>query len=812
MQPITKKSHSFSEISRRDFVQQFTMGLVTLASGSLVSCLNLRNSSLSQWSAGYVIPLDQGWLFGGEFKKASFAPDFDDSGFSKINLPHCVAELSWQDWKPENWQKVWAYRRHFTLSGKIQNMRIFLHFDGVMTEATPAINGHELSSHLGGYLPFSYEITDWIKEGANVLAVAVDSRWSNVPPQGSSHGTRSIDYLEAGGIHRSVRLMAVPKIFISDVFAKPVDVLTDDCKIDLLCSVDAAILPNEPVELLVELKERKKVKAKVKETLHLKKKGQSEIPLCLSELGGVTLWDVNHPYLYDLNVTLLIGGQPLHNYQIRIGLREARFEIDGFFLNGRRLQLFGLNRHEIFPYVGYAMPERIMRRDAEILKNELNCNIVRCSHYPQTEAFLDACDELGLLVWEEVPGWQYIGNEPWKELLLRDVKDMVVRDRNRPSVVIWGTRVNESANDVELYKKTRKLAKSLDNSRPTSGSMTDWSRKTWKETWDEDVFAHDDYHARPDGTVGIREPVEGFPYMLAEAVGQFNYARRKDFNSYYRRVADVQDQQYQALRHAQAHSRSGDNPRNSGVVAWCAFEYSSLLNDYRTVKYPGVMDIFRIPKLGASFYMAQCDPEVKPVIHPNFYWDFGLKSPKGPGKNVAVFSNCEQLKLFIDDRLYIELVPDTKNYPNLKHAPFFVDLDIDGNNHPELRIEGFVGEKMVVSRSFSSDYRHDQLMLAADDTELVANGSDATRVIFRITDQFGGIRPFVKGIVTFELEGPGEIIGDNPFNLEESGGSGAIWVKSLNGVSGEIKLTASHFLGTKSVMIKSGNANKGQNQ
>lgn len=804
MQPIRKENIPHTTgISRRDFIQRSTLGVIALASGSLVSCVGLKQSALWQRSASRVIPLDQEWLFGGEFKKASFAPDFDDSGFSKINLPHCVTKLSWQDWKPEEWQKVWAYRRHFTLAEEIRDMRVFLHFEGVMTGATPAVNGHELPSHLGGYLPFKYEITDWIREGENVLAVAVDSRWSNVPPQGSEHGPRSVDYLEAGGIHRSVRLEAVPKLFISDLFAKPVDVLTANRRIDLRCAIDVAALPDEPVELLVEMKEGKKVKAAVKQAVHLKNRGESELLLILSGLGEVTLWDVNHPQLYELEATLLVGGRPLHNYRTRIGLREARFEIDGFFLNGRRLQLFGLNRHEIYPYVGYAMPGRVMRRDAEILKHELNCNMVRCSHYPQTEAFLDACDELGLLVWEEVPGWQYIGNGPWKELLVRDVEDMIVRDRNRPSVVIWGTRVNESANDVELYKRTRKLAKSLDDSRPTSGSMTDWSRQTWKEKWDEDVFAHDDYHAREDGSVGIREPVEGFPYMLAEAVGQFNYANRKHFDSYYRRLSDTRDQQYQALRHAQAHSRSGENPRNSGVVAWCAFEYASLLNHYRTVKYPGVMDVFRIPKLGASFYMAQGDPKIRPVIYPNFYWDFGPRSPKGPGKDAAIFSNCDRLKVFINDRLYAEPVPDTKNYPNLKHAPFFIDLDLDGSDYPELRIDGYLEGKRVVSRSFSSDPRHDRLMLTADDAELVADGSDATRVVFRVFDRFEGIRPFAGGKVTFRLEGPGAIIGDNPFDLGESGGSGAIWVKSLHGITGEIKLTTSHALGTKSVTIKS---------
>lgn len=806
MKSTTKNLPEQTSVSRRDFVRWSTLGVITLASGTLVSCLSSKAVSSSKGSASRTISLDQDWLFGGEFRQGALAPEFDDTGFSKVNLPHCVADLSWQDWNPEDWQKIWAYRRHFTLSKELQNMRVFLHFDGVMVGASPAINGYELPSHLGGYLPFSYEITNWINEGKNLLSVTVDSRWSNVPPQGSKHGARSIDYLEVGGIHRSVRLEAVPQIFIDDVFAKPVRMLEADRRVDLLCSVDAAIVPEHPVLLQVVLKHGDQVVSRVKQTLDLKKTGQTEVSLSLNDLGDVTLWDVENPHLYDLEATLLIEDQPMHNYRTRIGLREARFELDGFYLNGRRLQLFGLNRHEIFPYVGYAMPDRVMHRDAEILKYELNCNIVRCSHYPQTEAFLNACDELGLLVWEEVPGWQYIGNEPWKELLVRDVKDMIVRDRNHPSIIIWGTRVNESANDVELYKQTRKLAKSLDDSRPTSGSMTDWSRKTWKEKWDEDVFAHDDYHARPDGTVGIREPVEGFPYMLAEAVGQFNYAKRKNFDCYYRRLADVQDQQYQAIRHAQAHSRAAENPRNSGVIAWCAFEYGSLLNDYRSVKYPGVMDFFRIPKLGASFYLAQRDPKSGYVIHPNFYWDFGSESPAaaGPGKQAAIFSNCDQLKLFIDGRLHAELSPDRENYPNLKHAPFFTDLEIDGSKQPELRIDGYANGNLVTSRSFSANPVEDQLLLASDGSELFADGSDALRVYFRVVDKYGGIRPFANGNVTLEIKGPGEIVGDQVFNIGESGGSGAVWVKSVNGVVGEIQLSASHpSFGTKSVIIHS---------
>jgi beta-galactosidase len=429
--------------------------------------------------------------------------------------------------------------------------------------------------------------------------------------------------------------------------------------------------------------------------------------------------------------------------------------------------------------------------------------VVRCSHYPQTEAFLDACDELGLMVWEEVPGWGYLGDAAWKELLVRDTRDMIVRDRNHPAVVIWGTRVNESANEVELYRRTRALAKALDDSRPTSGSMTPGSRKNWRQDWHQDVFAFDDYHAAPDGSVGIEGPTAGVPYMLAEAVGQFNYAARKGFDSKYRRAGDRSTLQQQAIRHAQAHSKAAADPRICGVIAWCAFDYGSLMNSYNAVKCPGVADVFRIPKPGAAFYQAQVSPKVRPVIQPAFYWDFGPASPRGPGKRAAIFSNCDRLELFLDGRRHSTLLPDSARYPHIQHPPFWADLELDGVGYPELRIDGYVGHRLALSRSFSSDAAQDRFDLQADDQELLGDGIDATRVAFKVVDKFGADRACGGGKVTFDVTGPGVLVGDNPFLLEDSGGVGAVWIKALPRRSGRITIRAVHsFLGAKAVAIK----------
>lgn len=797
---------SKSKLSRRDFLRFCAIGSGGVAAWSVFGnrafgAMLDANSQIGP--AARTFNLDRGWLFGGKFNGSGLARTFDEKAYNNVVLPHCVVDLSWQNWDPADWESVWIYRRHFDLPSGFAHARVFLHFDGVMVGTTPVINGHTLPLHLGGYLPSVYEVTDWVKATGNLLAIIVDSRWSNVPPEGAPAGPKSIDYLEPGGIFRSVQLLAVPPVFISDVFAKPVKVLEEDRGLEVSCTLDAANGVEGPVQIEVELLDRNRVVSRETKTLKLEKPGTLETTLTLSGLDDVRLWNVGSPNLYDVVAILSVNGTPIHDYHCRTGFRDARFELDGFFINGERLQIFGLDRHELFPYMGFAMPARTMRRDAEILRQEFNCNMVRCSHYPQSEAFLNACDELGLLVWEEIPGWAYLGDAAWQELLVRDIKDMVIRDRNHPSIIVWGVRVNESPNDPALYRRTKEVAKSLDDSRPTSGTMTGDSIKTWKTEWHQDVLAFDDYRADPNGGVGIRKPVEGVPYLITEAVGQFDYAHPKEgFTVKYRRAGNVEIQESQAIWHAQAHDRAAENPHICGLIAWCGFDYGSLINSYHNLKCPGVADIFRIPKLGASFYRAQMSPDVQSVIEPDFYWDFSEQTPGGPGKKAAIFSNCDRLELYINGHPHSILHPDKTSYANLKHPPFFADFNIDGSDNPVLRIDGYVGEKLKLSRSFSSDRSSDKFFFGADDVEIEGDGSDATRLVFKVVDVFGSPRLFGKGEVKFRIEGPGIIVGDNPFKLEETGGVGAVWLKSKPDASGSVRVIADHSMfGSKTVEV-----------
>jgi beta-galactosidase len=781
-------------VSRRGFLRKGVEAAVLFSTPVLRGLSSGKHDSATlHGPVRMVLPLDQHWLFGGKLQEGALEPGFDDAAFIPVTLPNTVTPLSWQNWNPAAWEGVWVYRRHFAVPSSLRGLRIFLHFDRVMFAAQPVLNGHVLPPRTGGFLPFEYEITHLLTEHDNVLAVSVDARWNDMPPAGSPLGPSSIDYLLPGGICGGVSLRAVPTVFLRDVFARPVDVLRAKRRVEVTCRVDADGALPESLALEVSLQDGGRTIANTRREMQ-RDQTEHKVSLALDAVEGIVLWDVEQPKLYEVVSTLLHEGKPLHVSRTRIGLREACFELDGFFLNGKRLQLFGLNRHELYPYFGFSVPPRLARRDAELLRRTLNCNIVRCSHYPQSEAFLDACDELGLLVWEEIPGWQYLGDKSWREIAVRNVEEMVLRDRNHPSIVIWGTRINESANDPELYRRTRDAAKRLDDSRPTSGTMTDLSMTNWHE----DVFAFDDYHADPVGSVGINAPLEGVPYMVAEAVGQFAYNEGKGFGRKYQRTVTTAQQMTQALWHAEAHNRAAESLRNAGLLGWCAFDYASLRGGSSGVKWPGIADVFRLPKLGATFYLAQIDPRRRVVMEPNFYWDFGPGNPSGPGRQAAIFSNCERIELTIDGRPHAVLHPAAAQFPHLRYPPFFSDLELDGSGKPELRMDGYLGERLVLSRSFSSDSSADKLWLQLDDAELQADGADMTRLAFAVVDRFGSPRPFAGGKVSLTIEGPAVIVGDNPFALADNGGSGAVWIKTMTGREGKVRIEAQHdTLGTK---------------
>jgi beta-galactosidase len=787
---------------RRQVLRAAAAGTAGAAAWSVTAC-GPRHGPPPRVTGPRLIPFSTGWLFG-LATAGSSQPGFDDSGLEEVTLPHTVTRLSWREWDPASWEAVWVYRKHFDAPREAAGMRVFVDFAAAMTQAALTFNGHDLPGHVGGYLPFSAEITDRLMRHGNVLAVTVDSRFNlNVPPDSPPPSASSaVDFWQPGGLYRGAQLRIVPQVFLADMFVKPAAVLDAARRhVVVQCTVDAATVPRGRVTVLVELLDGTREISSATVPVTISKPGQVTVTGTLSGLAGVTLWDIDDPKLYTVRATLHGGGGPLHDYQLRIGFREAAFGLDGFFLNGRRVKLVGVNRHQFYPFAGGATSARVQRRDAEILRQELNCNMVRCSHYPQSEDFYNACDELGLLVWEEIPGWVYFGDAAWQRAAYRDVRDMIIRDRNHPSIIVWGVMPNEAGEHVTEYTAYHELARSLDDSRPTGGDgfRTDAS-------FVFDVYSIHDYSHRtgPDGRrqPELQPPTDdaGKPYLVCEAVGTLSGPAK-----HYRRTDSQGNQQGQATAHARVHDIAASDDRYCGLLAWSGNDYNSGNgNQYGGIKYTGVLDAFRIPKPGAAIYQAQLDPKIRPVIQPAFYWDFGPTSPVTSLSSAMICANLERLDIFVAGARHATVTPDTANYPHLPYPPSFVDFTgVDGASRPELRIDGYVGGIKVASRRFSSDPATDRLLLAADDAELIGDGTDETRVVVRAVDAYGAPRPYAGARVQFSVHGPAILVGDNPFDFAAAGGAGAVWVRTLPGSAGSVTVRASHpVLGPAAVTIR----------
>ncbi|WP_263366646.1 glycoside hydrolase family 2 TIM barrel-domain containing protein [Edaphobacter bradus] len=790
-------------MDRRDFLKT-TSTLLAASALPGVPALAATNSATGRT----ILPLNRGWRYHPSKVEGAHAVDFDDASFERVVVPHTNVKLPWHNFDDKTYEFVSTYRRRFKTPAEAQGRRVFVDFEGVMTASTVWINGVSLGEYKGGFTPFSFELTPHLRaSGENVLVVQVDStERDDIPPFGYQ-----IDYLTFGGIYREVSLRIVPATYIDNIFARTRDVLSGKTALDVDCFLAGA--PSAGLTIEAELRDGDRVVAKTSHAASYTgaadpnaganpatsapvynsaetKTDPARQTVSFEGLEGIQLWDLDSPHLYTVHVRLLESGRVVDEDTRRIGFREAVFTDHGFSLNGKIVKLRGLDRHQTFPFVGQAMPGRVQRKDAKILREDLHCNIVRTSHYPQSRHFLDCCDEIGLLVLEEIPGWQHIGPEPWKQISIDNVGRMIRRDWNHPSIILWGVRINESRDDHDFYTRTNALAHLLDPTRQTGGI-----RYFQESEFLEDVFTMNDF---------------GFPlkkpnhprYLNTEFVGHTYPTKTTD---------DDERQREHTLRHARIHNQLASDPQYAGGIGWCAFDYNTHANFGAgdRICYHGVIDIFRELKPAAGFYKSQCDPAKEIVLEPAFHW---ANSDESTNFTKAVIcSNCDHLKLFVREKSLesnpwlplVELDPDRTEFEHLAYPPFIFDRTKHDSDilrgWGDLRIDGYLNGKLVASRSLSGSGADRKFALVADDLTLAADGADTTRVVMRVTDEFGAVRPYANDAIVLKLEGPAELIGDNPFALV--GGRAAVWIRAKE-QAGTVRLTATHpRLGSQTVEI-----------
>ena len=753
----------------------------------------------------------------------SYSNDRGTEGL-KVRLPHTTAVTPFNSFDEKIYQMKSTYSKSFKTLEEWKGKRVILTIDGAAHQSEVILNGKSLKRHDCGYTAFSTDLTESLNPSGeeNSLLIKVDSNESlNQPPFGYV-----IDYMTYGGIYRDVYLEIKNPVYISDVFVHT-----------KLSHAESEVTLNtaEGIEgYTVAQKITSAIDPSLKESGSLVSGVKGQKVMTAMDASPVVQWSLDNPYLYNLVTELKDeAGNTVDVKTVRFGFRDIRYDETGFYLNGTKVKIRGLNRHQSYPYVGYAMPKNVQIEDADILKYELGLNEVRTSHYPQSQYFVDRCDEIGLLVFTEIPGWQHIGQGVWKDQAVENVKDMVTQYRNHPSIFMWGVRINESLDDDELYERTNKAAHDLDKTRPTGGV-----RYLKHSHLLEDVYTYNDFsHTGDNPGVALKENVTDTHkgYMVTEYNGHMFPTKAFDCESH--RIEH-------AVRHANVLDAVAGYEKLSGSSGWCAFDYNTH-KDFGSgdrICYHGVMDMFRNPKMAAYVYQSQQEREVAgDVLCVSSSMDIG-EWPAGARGNVWIFTNADSVRMYVNDIFIKEYTRENSPYRNLKHGPILIDdyignrlVDEDGIK-PKwaddikflLHEASRIGEEKAFKKHFMMalrlmmfhvvDYQKVRALYGkyignwggsvitykfeaikdgkvvktvfkrpgsstlvkavTSRKELVEEHSyDVSSVRITAVDEYGNVQPYCQEAVTLSTEGDIEIIGPKAVSLK--GGMAGTYVKSL---------------------------------
>ncbi|WP_115726655.1 glycoside hydrolase family 2 protein [Actinomyces culturomici] len=785
-----------------------------------------------------------------------FTPTWDDAllganaadaeGLEPVRLPHTVAELPLDSFDDHDFQLLSGYVRALDVPASWADRTVRLVLDGAAHRAEVFCNGALVGVHECGWTAAEFDLTAHLEPGRNVLAVRLDSRETlDQPPFGGV-----VDYLAYGGLYREAHLEVTPRERLADVFVRAdhrgaltaeVAVANARPGLALLASVvdaSGAVLASSrtPIDEAGAQAPKEGAETGAVSTLSL----DLRVP-------NARAWSPKDPTLHVLRCALVdANGSELDARDTRFGFRTIAWAADGLYVNGERVHLRGLNRHQSYPYMGYAAPARAQRLDADIVKDELGCTVVRTSHYPQSHHFIDRCDEIGLLVVTELPGWQHIGGDAWKDRAVRNVRDMVLQWRNHPSIIAWGVRINESADDDALYERTNAAAHELDSTRPTTGI-----RNFQKSHLLEDVYAYNDF-VHSGGNRGCDPKKRVTPdaskgYLISEHNGHMYPTKAWD---------DEEHRLSQALRHARVQNDAAAGEGISGAIGWCFADYQTH-RDFGSgdrVCHHGVLDQFRNPKLAAALYASQADlaEGEEAILVPSSSMDIG-EHPGGALGTIAVFTNADSVRLYRNDDLVGEFAPDPKRYGALPHPPVLIEDTVgellerhEGLDHRTseqikkvlrdaakygpaglppatmataawlMTAKGFtldegtrlynrwmaswggeavvwrfdaVKDGLVVASARRAPGNELQLVADVDTTRLVDGKTwDLATVRIRAIDEYGAPRTYARRVVRISLEGDAALVGPDVIDL--AGGGAGTYVRTL-GRAGSARLTLS---------------------
>ncbi|WP_339315102.1 discoidin domain-containing protein [Paenibacillus sp. FSL R10-2734] len=737
-----------------------------------------------------------GWLFKREDVSGAQELTFDDSGWEGVNLPHSVRlEPKINGGINQSYQGLASYRRHFSLDNSYSGKKLFIEFEGAMTNAEVWINGTYLGIHHGGYTPFTFDITKYVQLGGatNVITVKLDNRDDPQTPPGKPQS--GLDFAYFGGLYRDVKLHVMDNLHVTDaiyankvadggIFVTYPEVSKDEATVQVKTNIinENASAKNSSVKTTIVDSNNQVVATIVSDAQNIGA-GSDHTFVQSTKISNPKLWHPDHPNLYTVYTSVNDGAAYVDSYKTRIGIRQIQFTPDqGFLINGEKLMLNGANRHQEYLYVGNAMPNSGQYRDAKQLR-EIGFNNVRTGHYPQDPSFLDAADELGLTVIAPTPGWQFFGDSVFQERSYQAIRDMVRRDRNHPSIIMWESSLNETTYSLEYAQNAHNATHEEypGDQTYTSAEYGLYGKEVFDVNYKELDSAEKPLFTREWGDEWSESATSPTGYRSVRKVGEIDM-----INSLLLRQKALNGEGYFDWAGLNA------NPRIAGHSIWSFSDNNRGMDN--DPAYAGLVDLDRYPKFNYYFFQSQRDPGLKlsgvdsgPMVFIANYW-----TPSS-SRNVTVASNTEQIKLYLNNTLITTQNPDS-GFKHVAHPTFtFNDVPWTAG---ALRADGLIDGVVVASHTVNTPGQPHHLDVEYDTKGkgLVADGSDLVMAYITVRDADNNIVPTNSVSVSLNLSGPGGLIGNgvtrtyaNPVAVE--GGVAAAFVQSSH-TPGTIKLTA----------------------
>lgn len=690
------------------------------------------------------------------------------------------------------WQGISWYKKHFTLNEKMKDKKLFFKFEGAMNIAEVWVNNKKLIKHHGGYLPFVIDFTDvafFDKE--NTIFVKLNN---NDNPVTGPKPLSILDFNTYGGIYRNVWLIAKNKLHITDpilenktasggVFVSYSEVSGEKATINIQTHVRNEARKSKTFLIRNTLIENDSTIVSVKSENIILDQNLDKAFIANITVETPQLWSPKDPNLYTLKTEIIEKGVVIDSESNQIGIKSVQFIGQDFYLNGKKTFLRGVNRHQEYPHIGYALSDNANYRDAKKIK-DAGFDYVRLSHYPQSESFMDACDKLGLITIDAILGWQYFSeDENFQKHIFQTAKDLIRRDRNRASVIAWEVSLNESWMPERFIDQLTKIAH---EEYPGNQCFT----AGW-QSYGYDIYLQARQHRLQHYDANSKKPYVVSEYgdweYYAGNAGlnqdSWNGLLQKERSSRQLRSAGEKALLQQATNIQEAHNDNFNTPAFADGY-WVMFDYNRGYAD--DLEASGIMDIFRLPKPSYYFYQSQRDhnhPFGKPMVYIANNWQ--NDSPL----EVRIFSNCDEVELFLNGKSIGRKKPDANRIShNLKHPPFTFNLK--SFNKGKLVAKAFIKNKIVVTDTVISPEKPSKIKVVIDDNykDLKKEDNDVFFVHANVVDKNNTVISDFKGNIQFNIEGKGSLIGENPVKVEA--GVASILLKTNTKNLKDIKVTA----------------------